>query len=308
MSDVSVIIPAYNSEKFIEEALHSLFEQKCPADEIIVIDDGSTDGTAAILEKYEKKISYHFQENRGLAAARNKGVHVSNCDYLAFLDADDLFHPEKIEVQKTFLDQHPEIDMVFSDFEYFGGTLLRRPIPESFRKGEGNMLLDLFRYNCIAVPTVLMRRECFQEVGSFDESLLAVEDYDLWLRLVKRKRIGYVDRVLASVRIHPENMSKNADLMRDHEITVMNKAMEDNPHINDHYSHLIREKRSGIYFETGYRHILGQRMKKARLNLIYAMKSRPFWMKPYIYYLSSFGGAAFLHTARKIKRSFSGKG
>jgi glycosyltransferase involved in cell wall biosynthesis len=307
MSDVSVIIPAYNGEKFIEEALRSLFAQKCPAEEIIVIDDGSTDGTASVLEKYRKQVSYHFQENSGLAAARNAGIRVSKGAYLAFLDADDLFHPEKIEVQKTFLDSHPEIDMVFSDFEYFGGMLLRRPIPDSLKKGEGNLLLDLFRFNCIAIPTVLLRRECFQEVGSFDESLLAVEDYDLWLRLVKRKKIGYVDHVLAKVRLHPENMSKDADLMRDYEIRVMDKAIKDNPDIEDRYSHLIKEKRGIVYFETGYRHLLGQGMEKARQNFILAMKSRPFWIKPYVYYFTSFGGPAVLHAARRIKRSFSGK-
>ncbi len=307
MSSVSVIIPAYNSEKFIEQALGSLFAQECSAEEIIVIDDGSTDGTAGILEKYEKQVFYLYQENRGLAAARNAGIRISNGSYLAFLDADDLFHPEKIKVQKGFLDSHPEVDMVFSDFEYFGGSLLRRPIPDSFKKGEGSFLLDLFRYNCIAIPTVLIRKKCFQEVGLFNESLLAVEDYDLWLRLAKRKKIGFVDRILARVRLHPENMSKDADRMRNYEIRVMNKAIEDNPEIEYRYSHLIKEKYGIIYFETGYRHLMGQAMRKARQNFIQAMKSCPFWIKPYVYYLSSFGGPTFLSAARRIKRSFSGK-
>ncbi len=307
MSEISIIIPAFNSEKYIEEALGTLLAQKCPLKEIIVIDDGSTDGTASLVKRYGERVSYHFQENRGLSAARNAGIRLSTGSYLAFLDADDLYHPEKLEIQKRFLDTHPDVDMVFSDFEYFGGNLLRRPIPDSFKRGEGNLFVDLFKFNCIAIPTVLLRRDCFEKVGFFDEALRAAEDYDFWLRLIKGKKIGYIDRVLARVRLHPENMSKNADLMRDYEIKVMHKALKDNPEMQDRYSHLIREKYGNIYFESGYRHLLGQEMKKARHNFAAAMKKRPLWIKPYIYYLVSFGGPSLLQAARKIKRIFSGK-
>lgn len=307
MSEISVIIPAYNSEKHIEEAIESLFAQSLPVKEIIVIDDGSTDGTASLVKKHGERVSYYFQENRGLAAARNTGIRKSTGYYLAFLDADDLYLPEKIEVQKRFLDDHPDIDMVFSDFEYFGGTLLRRPIPESFKTGKGDIFLDLFRYNCIAIPTVLIRRDCFEEVGFFDELLRAVEDYDLWLRLIKSKKIGYIDRVLAKVRLHPENMSKDAELMCEFEIKVMHKALRDNPYMEDHFARFIKEKYGIIYFESGYRHLLGREMKRARHNFTHAMMKRPLWIKPYIYYLASFGGSSFLHTARKVKRFITGK-
>lgn len=308
MSDVSVIIPAYNSEKFIEEALESLFTQTFPASEIIVIDDGSEDGTDDLLKKHTGKIKYYYQENSGLAAARNAGIKVSSGSYLAFLDADDLYYPEKIEIQKTFLDDCPEVDMVFSDFEYFGGTLLRRAIPDSFKEGKGNLFLDLFRYNCIAIPTVLIRRRCFEEVGLFDETLRAAEDYDFWLRLIRHKKVGYIDHVLAKVRLHPENMSKDADLMCEYEIKVMDKAIHDNPEIKDRYSYLIKEKYGIIYFETGYRHLLGYEMKKARKKFLRAMKYRPFWIKPYIYLLSSFGGYRFIDMGQNARKFFSRKG
>ncbi len=307
MSDVSVIIPVYNCEEFIEEALHSIFAQTFPINEIIVMDDGSDDGTAAILKKYAGRIKYYYQKNRGLAAARNAGIQVSSSSYLAFLDADDFYHPEKIAIQKAFLDDHPEIDMVFSDFEYFGGTLLRRPIPDSFKKGKGSVFLDLFRYNCIAIPTVLIRRKCFEEIGLFDETLLAVEDYDFWLRLSKHKRIGYIDRVLAKVRLHPENMSKDAERMCQYEIKVINKVIDDHLEIKDHYPYLIKGKYAIIYFESGYRFFLDHRMREARQKFLYAMKSQPLWIKPYIYFLASYGGSRFIKMVRKVKRFFPGK-
>jgi glycosyltransferase involved in cell wall biosynthesis len=305
---VSVIIPAYNAERYIEDALKSVFDQTFSGIEIIVVDDGSHDGTAGIAKNYEASIRYIHQENKGLAAARNTGIRSSSGSYLAFLDADDLFLPEKIELQSSFLDEHPEIGMVFSGFEYLGGSVLRHPVPESIRSGQGDIVLDLFRFNCIAIPTVLVRRECFDEVGLFDETLKAVEDYDLWLRLSRKKRIAYLDRILARVRLHPDNMSKDAELMCDYEIRVMEKALNDDPGIRAHHPALIREKVCAIYFESGYRLLLADEMRRARQKFLCVVKSDPFKLKPYIYLVSSFLGSGFLKAARKTKRFFQRKG
>ncbi|MEW5806018.1 MAG: glycosyltransferase [Acidobacteriota bacterium] len=308
MPEVSVIIPAYNSERYIEEALESALAQTFPGIEIIVVDDGSTDGTASILKKYEGRIRYFFQENRGLAAARNSGIKLASGSYLAFLDADDLFLPEKIALQKNFLDAHPEAAMVFSDFEYFGGSLLRHPIPDSFKRGEGDPFIDLFLFNCIAIPTILTRKESFDEIGLFDEELMAVEDYDFYLRLARKKRIGFIDRVLARVRLHPENMSRDAELMCEYELRVMDKAIQRNPELRkDHYS-LIKEKTSIIFFESGYKLFLAHEMEKARGKFIMAMKNNPLRFKPFIYFFSSFMSPGAIRMTRKVKRLFAGRG
>ncbi len=305
MTEVSVIIPAYNAERFIEEALESVFRQTFQDFEIVVIDDGSEDRTASICERYKGKIRYFYQENRGLAAARNAGVQISSAPYISFLDVDDLYLPEKIEVQKEFLDLHPEFDIVFSNFEYFGGRLLRHPIPESFRDGEGNQFLDLFRYNCIAIPTVFARKRLFDEIGFFDETLSAVEDYDLWLRISRKKKIGYIDRVLAKVRLHPENMSKDAELMCASELNVMEKILRENPEIREEHPSLWKIKKSIVYFEAGYKLLVAQDMKKARKKFLSAMRERPLWLKPYAYLLSSTLGARAIQAARAMKRLLS---
>jgi len=303
MPKVSIIIPVFNSEKYIGEALDSVFSQTFRDYEIIVIDDGSKDGTAEILEKHKKRIKYFYQENRGLAAARNEGIRLSVSPYLAFLDADDLFLPDKVRIQNDFLDIHPGHAMVFSDFEYFGEAHSRKPVPDCFKTGEGDLFLDLLQGNCIPVPTTLIRRECFREVGMFDESFLALEDYDLVLRVSKHKKIGFIDKILARIRLHSENMSRDATLMCQYEIQAVRKALKANPEIEENYPRLIRKRYNSIYFEAGYKLLISERSEIARKNLILAIKSYPFRLKPYVYLLASFFSQDQIKRGRKIKRS-----
>ena len=193
MVAVSVIIPAFNSAQQLPEALESVFNQTFQDFEIIVVDDGSTDSTRELLEGYKNRITYHYQENAGPSNARNTGIHAANGRYLAFLDADDHWLPAKLELQIELIESDPRLGLVFSDAEYFGGE---KNMVGSYWKQRGcyeqmiaesrliqNAFSTLMKINPIMPSTALLKRECFEKAGGFDESLRFVEDKDMWLRI-----------------------------------------------------------------------------------------------------------------------------
>jgi glycosyltransferase involved in cell wall biosynthesis len=186
---VSVIVPAYNAEATIERALASAAGQTVQPAEIIVVDDGSTDGTACRVEKFRMRsavpIRLFRQPNKGPGAARNAGAQSAQTDYIAFLDADDLWYPPKLERVLAAIAARPEADLACHD-EYrrsAGGRIERR-----VRSGPATRdMYDhlLFERNCVLTSAVVMRRRCFAAAGGFseDRAVESNEDWDLWLRL-----------------------------------------------------------------------------------------------------------------------------
>lgn len=171
LHQASVIVSTYNRAHYICEAIDSVLAQNYQNIEIIVVDDGSTDETRAVLRGYGDKIRYFYQENQGLPAARNFGIEKSSGKYLAFLDDDDIWFPEFLENQVAYLEAHPEVGMVHADLIILDETLdeprLRKrmlpgPIPSGF------ILPELINRNVIACPTVVVRRSCLDNVGLFD--------------------------------------------------------------------------------------------------------------------------------------------
>ena len=155
---VSVIIPTYNRAHYVVEAVESVLAQTHKNIEIIVVDDGSTDGAEEILDPYKDRIRYFYQENQGVSAARNLGIRNANGQYLAFLDSDDLWLPDKTELQLNFLKENDNYGFVFSNFLIFTDTeneteIANRSIPPS-----GYIFPQLFMGNFIGSPTMLMRR------------------------------------------------------------------------------------------------------------------------------------------------------
>lgn len=160
---VSIIIPAYNAEKFLGEALDSVLKQTYADWEAIVVDDGSTDGTAEIAKNYslkDRRIKYVYQENRRMAAARNKGISIAKGEYVAFLDADNIFWPNKLEAQVWFLESHPNCGISYARIRHFyngrPGVLYENKNEEPIR---GDALRSLLWRNSINVLSVLIRKE-----------------------------------------------------------------------------------------------------------------------------------------------------
>jgi glycosyltransferase involved in cell wall biosynthesis len=196
---VSVIIPSYNSRAWIGKALDSLFEQSYTNLEIIVVDDGSTDGTGKYLEEnYKEKINYIYQANGGPGRARNNGLQHATGQLISFLDADDWLLPEKVARQVKYLQNHPEVAVVYCDlwiaYDDNPEVLLPHPYIKPF-KFSGNLLPYLVNQSGIVIHAPLVRNECFKSVGDFNESVNYYEDWDLWLRMAGTGFLfGYIDK------------------------------------------------------------------------------------------------------------------
>ena len=231
---VSVIIPAYNADQFIAQAIQSVVDQTYWPYEIIVVDDGSTDKTREILKGLGDKIRCLYQENYGPSSARNAGIKIARGTYICFLDADDLWTPEKLEAQVEFLERHPDIALVFSDHqdfkvEIFGAHSYLAEKMERF--GEAfvteipiqKAFLKLIQENFISTPTVMVRKWCLEKTGLFDEGIRSVEDRDLWLRIAAYFQLGCLPRIFCKRRVHQSNISKQSELTLQGRITVLEK-------------------------------------------------------------------------------------
>lgn len=239
---ISVIIPAYNAERFVGQAIQSVLAQTCQPHEIIVVDDGSTDKTKDVLESFQDHIHYVFQQNKGPSAARNAGIQMAQGELICFLDADDLWTPEKLEVQLAFMQAYPEIEMVFSDHEEFNeeGIVLasylgeKRKAFQSFPIGIGpidHAFGKLVIENFISTPTVMLRKSCLEKTGVFDEEIRSVEDRDLWMRISAAFPIACIPRVFCKRRFHGENISRQHEQALQGRIRVLAKNWKLFPHL-----------------------------------------------------------------------------
>jgi len=212
MKRVSIIIPAYNAASFIGDSVRSALTQTYPNKEIVVVDDGSTDDTRAILEEYIKsgQIKYFYQENKGPAAARNLGIKNSSGEFIAFLDADDVWLPEKLKKQIDLF-KNPKVGLVYSDMEFFGDKFPFKKYSEmtkGFYRGEA--MRELIKRNFIPISSVVLRREVFEMAGYFNEDFKRFpigEDYELWLRVARVFEVDFIPEAFVRYRIHAGQMS-----------------------------------------------------------------------------------------------------
>ena len=286
---VSVIIPAYNAERFLRDAIESALSQTYTPIEIIVVDDGSTDATPEILQAYADKIKIIRQDNAGLSAARNLGIAHSRGEWVAFLDADDMWDPEKIELQ---LSASQEGDcIVYSNARIIdeSGTVITVGGKES-RKAVFPTLLDFIDSNPVLVLTAIVRREALNKVGGFDSSTrLPAEDYHLWLRLAASGyKFCYLESVLASRRIHSTNMSSDRIRMVRGEIYALEQTRKEYPEAfgkleTQRYHRRLYE----LYFGLGW-HLFdsGNYAQAARCFLL-SGRHAPRNIKPWLYALAS---------------------
>jgi glycosyltransferase involved in cell wall biosynthesis len=200
---VSVVMPAYNAAAYIEEAIQSVLRQTFRDFEIVVIDDGSTDGTAEVVAATGAPVRLLRQANGGAASARNRGIEAARGEFVAFLDADDLWHPRMLRAQLEAFARQPEAGLVFTNCWYTDG---RRILPltrtAQRRAAEGWVFRALLAENFVMTTTVMVRRECLERVGMFDESLPVSEDYDLWMRIARHYRFAFVSEALGRYRLH----------------------------------------------------------------------------------------------------------
>ena len=195
MFNISIIIPTYNRKSFLIHAINSVLNQTYQNLELIIIDDGSSDKTENIVKKKYPKIKFYKQKNKGVSAARNKGIKMASCKWIAFLDSDDRWHPRKLENQINYLLAHPRYKICHTD-EIWIRKGIRINQHKKHKKYGGhifNKCLDLCR---ISPSSVIIHKDIFNKVGLFNEKLPVCEDYDLWLRIAEKFPVLYLDEKL----------------------------------------------------------------------------------------------------------------
>lgn len=220
---VSVIIPAYNQSQYIGFAIESVLNQTYPAWECIIIDDGSTDLTASVVHQYRhSQIKYIFQDNSGLSAARNTGIRASKGEYLSFLDSDDGFAPQKLELLMQCFVEDLQLGLAAGNaglIDEFG-----QPIDRNFNSQLPGDLSDLLLGNPLHVGSVLIKREWQEKIGFFDETLRSYEDWDFWLRLaLAGVKMRSINNVVSFYRFHTAQMTRNPQQMTEASFSVLEK-------------------------------------------------------------------------------------
>jgi len=253
----SVIIPAYNHEKYIGEAIQSVLDQTFEDFELIIINDGSSDNTEAEILKFrDERIRYYSQENRGLSATLNRGLELARGKYFNFLPSDDAFFPEKLETQLKNFEEDPGLGLVFAypqlvDAE--GREIKDDPaaqwaiVPYETKE---EIFPALFERDFLSAPSALIKMECFRRAGHFDESLKTAQDYDMWMRILRYNDLRLIKKPLLKYRWHGENSTYQATPETELERTkVLLKAYKDLA-IEDIFPSLRHRKDTLAYAEA----------------------------------------------------------
>ncbi|RKY41922.1 MAG: glycosyltransferase family 2 protein [Candidatus Makaraimicrobium thalassicum] len=192
----SVIIPTFNRRAFLETAVNSVLAQTFRNLELIVVDDGSTDGTKELMSSCEdKRIVYFHQSNHGVSHARNRGLELTRGDFIAFLDSDDRWNPEKLEKTAEYIKNFQGISIFHTEeIWYRRGKLLNHK--KKHKKPSGRVYRNTLPLCCISISTAVIKKDVFDTVGTFDETLEACEDYDFWLRAASRYEVKLIPEAL----------------------------------------------------------------------------------------------------------------
>ena len=264
LGEVSVVIPAFNAAEFLPQVLESVFRQTHPPLEIIVVDDGSTDGTPETMQRFQGRVHYLRQDNGGPASARNRGILQARGEWIAFLDADDLWLPHRIEHQLAVAES-TQADLVFSDLveefstrtfpSYLEGHRQKAPLTAAVRNGIlPNPFQHLIRIGNFILPSaVLIRRDCLLDVGLFDENLRGPEDFDLWLRLSLKSRVAFTPEPLVIRRVYDRNLTEDDENMVAESLKMWEKIKKfEILRGQRQWRRVIRKKEARLYWSRGY--------------------------------------------------------
>jgi len=273
---VSVVLPTYNMARFLPDALRSVLDQTYRNLEVHVIDDGSTDDPREAIASLtsDPRVHFHTIKNSGQARAKNVGIHAAKGEFVAFIDADDLWVLDKLERQLPLF-VRPEIGVVYSDYRWMDVNCAPLPTLKVVPR-TGRITNELLIENFVTGMASVVRRECFEVVGAFDESLSMGIDYELWLRISTRFEFEYLDYVTYLYRSWGGQMSKNFEKRLDCAITIMKGFIDANPGLvpppveNEAWAHTF------VYGGDGFVQV-GQR-RRALSWYMKALRTRPHYV------------------------------
>jgi glycosyltransferase involved in cell wall biosynthesis len=272
----------------VSQAVESVLAQTYKDFELIIIDDGSTDNSREIISSYlyDERVHYIYQENRGFSGALNRGIRESKGEFIGFICQDDLYMPNKLQVQVRYFDEHRDVDLVHSNFCYIDSNgriigIVDIKIPKFSSREE--LVKYLFINNFIGFETALVKRECFDKVGLFDERMKGFSDYDMWLRIAGKFNIAYIDMILVKKRVHELQLSKIAieECLRD-ELLITSKAIKLYPFLKK----AVRKKLAGLYYRWGMVVLEKGRYDEAKQKFLKVIQCRPWKFKVIIAYIN----------------------
>lgn len=292
MGKVSIILPAYNSKRFILQTINSVLAQDWSDFELLVIDDGSTDGTSDIVQGLDERIKIIRQKNKGIAGARNTGIDAASGDFIALLDHDDFWHPEKLSAQLKCFELHPEAGCVYSSFiRWVDGSPSIFPDehldpanidPEL----SGWIYHKLLITNWVLLSTALFRREVVREIGYFDPALPPADDWDFNIRVSRKYRFYELRQPTALYRVHTGQTSRNVspiDLennFRNRVIAQYGLAGPDGAMLSKAE---LREAYYNAHANYANSHYCSGDPRMAMAAYWGAIKRKPWALRPYVY-------------------------
>ena len=300
MPKVSVIIPTFNRAAFLESAIESVLNQTYNDFEIIIVDDNSSDNTYEVVASFKDvRIKYiRHRENKGVSAARNTAIRVCKGKYIAFLDDDDEWVPEKLQKQVELQDKSSSnICGVYSDrviIDRLSNKIISKGLQSN--KVRGNLLSQLVMHNQINTCTVLLRKRCLDDVGLFDETISYMEDRDLWIRLSLNWDFEYIDEPLTRTHIHKQN----------HLSSRLKEQIEGRKKLLRKYSNLFNKDKktwSKLTLLQGAQYCQLKDIKKGRKNIVKGIKIYPFNFNGYLHLFSALLGIKAYQSLRKWFRS-----
>jgi len=305
---VSVVIPCYNRENFVADAIESVLKQTYQNFEVILVDDGSADHTENVIQRYlsDPRIRFYKHDvNRGIAAARNTGIKNAKGEFIALLDSDDMWLPKKIETQVEILSQDTigELGVVWTDAYYTDQLGNKRTsdakIPADLNALFGDALLRrIFMGNFIIAGTSMIRRSCFDRIGFFDEQLRGgSDDCDLWIRLAPYFQFRYLASPLAVIRLHEGNYSSIERHFQD-QVVIIAKAISRNPEI----AALKQKKLSQLHHSLGTHYFEKGNSPRAREHFWKSIKANPFNVKPLVKWMFACTGSIGMMMVRTCRQ------
>lgn len=283
----SVIIPTYNSSKYIKECIDSVLAQKYVNFEILVVDDGSTDETIFLIQKIKVPIILLSQKHKGVSAARNLGILHARGQYVAFLDADDKWCPLKLFEQKNMFQKFPKVGLIFT--ENLIETACKAKNATSFNKYinlmNGDLTRNILLHSYLVTSTVSIRKSVILKVGFFEESLTTAEDDNMWLRIAYSYDVLLLNMPLAFYNINDSSLSKKSTNIYMGVLQNLKLIRSKYPYLYNNFGKkFLKYKKSLLFFSHGYCSYWNKDIKCSRHLFVRSIYFNPFNLKTLLYF------------------------